>query len=122
MKKPDKTNTKNETITTINRPLQFLMPDSTILSRFSNFAFVQHQPENFTITFYEIQQPPLTAESEEDKKKALEGLDSIPAVCSARIVLTPKHFRELLKAMQSSLEKHDRNFPAPNIQVDTDKR
>jgi hypothetical protein len=91
----------------VKKPLHFIMPPG-VLNHFSNFTFVQNDVENntFVLSFFEIQKPPLMG-SPEEIKKVLEGLENIPAVCVARIVVTPKHFEKLVAAMQSNLEQYE---------------
>lgn len=85
----------------IKKQIRFEFPE-TVVSRFSNFALVQRDEDYFTISFFEIQKPPIMG-TKEERKKALEGLEYVPAVCVARIVATPSHFKNLVAAMQKNL-------------------
>jgi len=90
----------------IKKPLEFVMPDS-VLNRFANYTVVQHESDAFTLSFFEIQKPPILG-SEEERMKAAKALPAVPAVCVARIVVTPSHFKNLLDAMQANFEKHQK--------------
>jgi hypothetical protein len=91
----------------IKKPIRFISPE-TVVSRFSNFALVQRDEDCFTISFFEIQKPPLMG-TKEERKEAIEKLEFVPAVCVARIVATPSHFKSLIAAMQKNLEGFEKN-------------
>jgi len=90
----------------ILKPIRFIPPEESI-SRFANFALIQHDEEFFTLSFYEIQKPPLMGTSEQ-KKAAIEKLEDIPAFRVARIIVTPTHFKQLVKAMQGNWEGYEK--------------
>lgn len=89
------------------RRLEFVVPDS-VSNRFSNFTVVHHESEVFTLSFYEIQTPQLLGSSQEERRKEAEELTSVPALCVARIVVTPTHFKKLLDAMQENYKKYQK--------------
>jgi hypothetical protein len=91
-------------ITKTAKPIRCIVPPG-VLNHFSNYAMVQFDGEQgiFTLSFYEIQNPPLMGTIEE-KRATLEAITSIPAVCMARIILTPSHFEKLISVMQTSFE------------------
>ena len=91
----------------ISKPLRFIIPD-TLATNFSDYTLVQGDPENFTLSFFEIRKPAIIGSGEE-KKAAIEKIDSIPAVCIARIVITPNHFKRLIEAMQSNLLRSEKS-------------
>jgi hypothetical protein len=93
----------------ITKRLQFIVP-SDIISRFSNYTIVQGDAENqmFTMSFYEIQKPALMGTPEEIKE-VLSKTDGIPAVCVSRLIISAKHFKNLIGAMQNNLERFDKS-------------
>jgi len=91
----------------VMKPLDLIVPDS-VSNRFANFAVVQHESEFFTLSFFEIQKPVLLATTQEDRKKTAEDLSGVPAVCVARVVVPPSHFRKLVDAMQENLRKYEK--------------
>ncbi len=89
-------------------PIRF-MP-TNVLNHFANYAIVQHDGDHnvFTLTFYDVQKPPLMGAKEEIDAglKQLEE-EGIPAVCLARIVMNPPHFRRFVATLQKHLERLD---------------
>jgi hypothetical protein len=71
----------------------------------SNFV-IQTQPDHFVLTFFEVW-PPAIVGSSEEKKAALDGLQSVEAKCVARIVVTPARMQELAKLIQENVRHHD---------------
>lgn len=93
--------------------LQIIMPQG-VLNHYSNFALVDHETHTFSLSFFEIQKPPLPpASSPEERKKQLKEIGGIPAVCVARIILTPQIFTQLLQAMQANLQAYETTSKKP---------
>lgn len=91
----------------ISKPIQFVYPDPTI-TRFSNYALVQRDNDSFVLTFFDVHKPAFIGPDEE-KKKQIEKIESIPAFCIARIVLTPDHFKRLVLVLQKHLERFEKS-------------
>jgi hypothetical protein len=105
----DKPKEGNPPKTLKSPPLQFIV-DSSTTGRFSNFIHIQHEAENFSISFFEVQRPLIMGESEIERKKAIEVIETVPAVCVSRIIVTPSSFKGFLGAMQLNWEKYERKY------------
>lgn len=81
-------------------------PDDLDTNFISNFV-IQNQPDHFIITFYELW-PPVIVGSPEEKKAAIEEIDSVDAKCVSRLVLTPEKMRLFLNAVQENLNKYEK--------------
>ncbi len=66
----------------------------------------QHQPEFFTMSFFEVMNPPLVG-NQEQIDKTVDALKDIEAKCVSRINVTPSVMREIIKALTSNLQKYD---------------
>ncbi len=91
----------------IRKPLQFIFPES-VQTRFANYTLVQHDADSFVLSFFEVQNPPFIG-SKAEVKKQVEGLEALPAVCVARIVVTPSHFKRVVGAVQVNLAKYEKS-------------
>lgn len=68
---------------------------------------VQHDGENdtFILSFYDVQKPPLMGTQQEiEEARSRMQKDGIPALCVARIVLNPPHFKRFVGTLQKHLE------------------
>lgn len=74
-------------------------------SHFVSNLVVQHRPEFFILSFFEVWPPAILGETEEEKKQALDNLDHVEAKCVSRIVLTPGKMQEFIEVMSENLEK-----------------
>ena len=77
-------------------------------SHFVSDIVVQHQPDTFILSFFEIWPPPILGESEEEKQRKLDALDHVEAKCVARLVVTPSKMREFLETMSENLRNYER--------------
>ena len=69
---------------------------------------VQHQPDRFVLSFFEVWLPPVLADSDEEFQEQIDSLDSVEAKCVARLVVTPQRMREFVNVMTTNLENYDR--------------
>jgi hypothetical protein len=74
-------------------------------SHFVSNLVVQHRPEFFILSFFEVWPPAILGETEEEKKQVLDNLDHVEAKCVSRIVLTPGKMQEFVEVMSENLEK-----------------
>jgi hypothetical protein len=77
-------------------------------SHFVSNIVVQHQPDMFILSFFEIWPPPILGESEEEKQRELDALDHVEAKCVARLAVTPSKMKEFLETMSENLRNYER--------------
>jgi hypothetical protein len=76
-------------------------------SYFVSNIVVQHEPDRFILTFFEIWPPPIIGETDEEMQHILESLDSVEAKCVARIVLSPNKMEEFLRVANENFSKFE---------------
>jgi len=86
-------------------PIKLSYPNE-LQSHFSSNFVVQHQPDHFILSFFEVFPPPIIGETEEEKKEILENIDHIDAKCIARIILTPDKLEDMIKALQENFDNY----------------
>jgi len=86
--------------------IDFTFPDD-IQSYFVSNAIVQHQPEYFTLSFFEAWLPLVLSPTNEDGESNPDELPSVSARCVARLVMTPGKMREIVAALNENLKKYD---------------
>lgn len=91
--------------------VNFVFPND-LQSHFVSNAIVQHQPEYFTLSFFEAWPPPILAPTEEEQRAAFKALASVEALCVARFVITPSKMREIVAVLKDNLEKYDQLIEA----------
>jgi len=84
-------------------------------SHFVSALIVQHQPDNFILSFFEIWPPPILGTSDEEKKEAFKKLDRIDAKCVTRLVVTPTKMREFIALLKENMKNYELSFQ-DNIQ------
>lgn len=80
-------------------------PDD-LQSHFVQSLVIQHQPDYFVLSFFEVWPPPILGETEAEKHKLLEELDNIEAKCVARLVVTPDRMEEFLRLITENYSKY----------------
>ena len=75
-------------------------------SHFVSNIVVQHQPDIFILSFFEVWPPAILGESDEEKQQAIEAIDHVEAKCVARIVLTPIKMEEFIETMTENLRRY----------------
>ncbi len=68
---------------------------------------VQHQPDIFILSFFEVWSPTILGDTNEEKEKALEAVDRVEAKCVARLVLTPSKMKEFVETMAENLQNYN---------------
>lgn len=78
-----------------------IFPDE-LMTYFVKDLVVQHQDDHFVISFLEYYIPPIIADTQEERHRLREELKSIDSRCVARLVVTPKHMREFIDALETN--------------------
>lgn len=81
-------------------------PDD-LKSYFVANVVVQHQPDNFILSFFEVWPPAILGETEEEKLKEFNTIDQVEAKCVARLVLTPSKMKEFLDTMADNWKNYE---------------
>ena len=71
----------------------------------SNHFVIQHDGPEFHLLFFQTQPPIVLADTEEERRKALEEIQSVRSVCIARIIVSAERLPSIISAMQENLEK-----------------
>jgi hypothetical protein len=87
--------------------LEYKYPED-LQTLFVTSMVVQHQPDFFTLSFFEAFPPPFINKSPEEQRTAIERLDHIDAKCVARIVVTPEKLVEFSKAINENLSNYQK--------------
>ena len=74
-------------------------------SKYVNNVLVQPGQYELVISFFEVQQPILVGQPEENKRM-LEELGSIRAECVSKIIVSPEIIPTLISALESGLENY----------------
>jgi len=74
-------------------------------SKYVNNVLVQPGKYELVISFFEVQQPILVGQPEENKRM-LEELGSIRAECVSKIIVSPEIIPILVTALESGLESY----------------
>jgi hypothetical protein len=88
----------------IRIPIEHVIPDS-VRTKFADRIVVQHSEHEFRISFYEMHQPILLGTPEERKARLL-GMESVKAVCVARIAVAAGRMPAMVRALQENLERY----------------
>lgn len=81
-------------------------------THFVSNIVVQHDPDIFIISFFELWPPVVLGESDEEKRKALMALDHVDAKCVARLVVTPGKMKEFIAAMEENFKGYEQLLQA----------
>jgi len=76
-------------------------------SHYVSNIVVQHDPDVFILSFFELWPPTILAESEEEKTKALMALEHVDAKCVARLVVTPSKMKEFIAVIQENFKSYE---------------
>ena len=85
-------------------PIEWHFPRD-IVSRYATNMVVQHTEHEFIISFFEAYPPVLLGDAEE-KKAALKQIESVPAICVARVIVAPERLAEFIQVLQDNLDKY----------------
>lgn len=86
--------------------LERIYPDN-LQSHFVSNIVVQHEPDIFILSFFEVWPPAILGANEEEKQKELEKIKRVESKCVARLVVTPKKMVEFVKAMTENLKNYE---------------
>jgi len=89
-------------------PLKWVVPED-LVSRYANNFTIQHTEYEFVISFFETF-PPLVLGSPDERQAQLEQLESVPAKCVARIVVSPERVQDLVQILAANLETYHSMF------------
>lgn len=84
--------------------VEWHVPD-TIVSQYANNVFVQQGQYEFVISFFETQLPMILGTPEENRTQLMQ-LESVRAECVARIVVAPDLVKQIIQALQTSLDTY----------------
>ena len=73
---------------------------------------VQHQPDFFTLLFYEVFPPPILGDTPEQRRTQLESLDHVDAICVARLIVTPEKMRDFAKVINDNVANYEATMKA----------
>ncbi len=73
--------------------------------RYATNMVVQHTEHEFIISFFEAY-PPIVLGAPEERKAALEQIESVPAVCVARVIVAPERLAEFIQVLQDNLDNY----------------
>jgi len=76
-------------------------------THFVQSVVAQHQVDYFVLSFFEVWPPLILGETEDEKRREVETLESVDAKCVARFVLTPDRMREIVDILTENLRKYD---------------
>ena len=87
-------------------PIRRTFRDDTV-TLFANDLVVQHHSNSFVLSFFEIWNPAILGETEEEREKALKAIEVVDARCVARLAVSPDVMRKIVDAMDRNLKKFD---------------
>jgi len=82
-------------------PIKWHIPDN-LITRYSNNVVIQSNGAEFILSFFEVI-PPILIGSPDDIQVNLEGVDSIPATCVARVVVSIAQVQAIIDTLQNNL-------------------
>jgi hypothetical protein len=68
---------------------------------------VQHEPDIFILSFFEVWPPVILGADEEEKQKELDKINRVESKCVARLVVTPQKMAEFVKVMSENLKNYE---------------
>ena len=77
-------------------------------SYFVTHLVVQHQDDAFIISYFELWPPAILADSDEDRKKALDVIKQVTANCVARLIVPSNKMKDFISAMQKNYEIYEK--------------
>ena len=73
---------------------------------FANQFLIQHQPDEFVLTFGQVVTPPLLG-TDEQKREQLDRLHYVPVRVLGRFGFTRRRMEELIAVLKENLDRHD---------------
>lgn len=86
--------------------LKYVYPEN-LQTSFVSSLVVQHQPEFFTLSFFEVFAPPILGETPEEKENLLKSIEELKAKCVSRVILTPEKMKEIVAVMTENLKNYE---------------
>ncbi len=83
-----------------------IYPDN-LQSHFVSNIVIQHQPDHFVLSFFEVWPPAILGESDAEKQQALDSVDRVEAKCVSRLVITPARMKEFVQLMSENLVNYE---------------
>ena len=77
-------------------------------SHFVSNIVVQHQPDVFILSFFEMWPPAVLGDTEEERLKAIDAVDHVEAKCVARLAVTPAKMRQFVEALTDNLQHYEK--------------
>jgi hypothetical protein len=65
------------------------------------------QPDEFVVTLGQLVPPPITGDTEEERRDALSNISFVPINTVARVVMTRQRIVEFIDVLQRNLAQHD---------------
>ncbi|MBI5841043.1 MAG: DUF3467 domain-containing protein [Chloroflexi bacterium] len=87
--------------------IERIYPDE-LKSYFVSNVVVQHQPDNFILSFFEVWPPAVLGETDEEKEEAFNAIDHVEAKCVARLVVTPSTMKQFLDTIAENWKNYER--------------
>jgi hypothetical protein len=88
-------------------PIERFFPEG-LTSRFVNNVVVQHQNDSFIISFFEVIPPLILGDTEEERERILNSINSVKAECVARLIVSPQKMEEIIAAMSQNLQNYQK--------------
>jgi hypothetical protein len=104
---------EQSTLTEKRVPLKRTYPPD-LQSHFVMNIVVQHQPDYFVLSFFEIWPPPVLGETDEDRLEEIEQIEEVEARCVARLVVTPEKMRDFIGVMSTNFQNWEAKFATPS--------
>lgn len=86
--------------------IERVYPDE-LKSYFVSNVVVQHQLDNFILSFFEVWPPAVLGETDEEKERAIDAIDHVEAKCVARLVLTPATMKQFLDTIAENWKSYE---------------
>ncbi len=88
-------------------PLKWIFPDN-LDTKYANNFIVNYdaQADTYQLSFFEAKSPLILAENLDARKKMVEQLESVDAVCVATIVISAKRIEAILDALKTNVERN----------------
>lgn len=86
--------------------IERVYPDD-LKSYFVSNVVVQHQLDNFILSFFEVWPPAVLGETDEEKERAIDAIDHVEAKCVARLVLTPSTMKQFLDTIAGNWKSYE---------------
>ncbi|MGH7826374.1 MAG: DUF3467 domain-containing protein [Candidatus Binatia bacterium] len=85
--------------------MEWVIPDD-LVPRYATNVVVQHDENEFVISFFELQKP-IVIGTPEQRKKAVDSIHNIRARCVSQIILSPRKMKDFIGAMETNLKRYE---------------